>query len=341
MPRPLLSMAFILVQIMLPFASPFVVGTQATSAAYSTKPPSVPQHSVVGTPKTIRPAAGVSLQVAATTTIDSERRSIRKFFSSINPFSTSGESWKGGEYNATLPSQLLFRYSSPLVDLASERQLNEDDAFLVPEKQKMGSAVPRLTRIYDKCRSKARKNIAKRHAQEDSTDTFQSLILAKALLLHQRKILIYTGFLRLLNTAVQAFPALLLARLLRLVEAGDKNPPTKALQAALTLVAVLSLKMILENQYFHNVVKGATEVRGALSGVIFEKSLRLPGGGGGGSVSTSKETNQDGSKQSLGAGGVLNLMQSDASMLESAVMQLHTIWDGPLQVKFFCQRLLL
>jgi hypothetical protein len=86
--------------------------------------------------------------------------------------------------------------------------------------------------------------------------------------------------------------------------------------------------MILENQYFHKVVNGATEVRGSLAGLIFDKSLRLPGGGGGVSSANEKEKETT----SLGAGGVLNLMQSDASILEFAAMQLHTIWDGPLQV---------
>jgi hypothetical protein len=86
--------------------------------------------------------------------------------------------------------------------------------------------------------------------------------------------------------------------------------------------------MVIENQYFHNAVRGATEVRGSLSGMIFDKSLRLPGGGG----AVSSLSKDGGAKSSLGAGGVLNLLQSDASLLEFTAMQLHTIWDGPLQV---------
>jgi hypothetical protein len=190
----------------------------------------------------------------------------------------------------------------------------------------MGSAVPKLAGIYDECRSKA---------QPQPNESAESGILLNALLLHQRRTLIYTGILRLFNTAVQAFPALLVARLLRLVESS--GPPKKALRAALSLVAVLSLKMILENHYFHNVVNGATEVRGSLAGLIFDKSLRLPGGGGG--VSSANEKEEE--KAALGAGGVLNLMQSDASILEFAAMQLHTIWDGPLQVSLLFTSLLL
>jgi hypothetical protein len=84
--------------------------------------------------------------------------------------------------------------------------------------------------------------------------------------------------------------------------------------------------MLIENQYFHLAVKYATQLRGSLAGLIFDKSLRLPSGGGT-SVSDADGTE----KASLGAGGVLNLMQSDASILESTALQLHTIWDGPLQ----------
>lgn len=320
--RPLATMAFVMVQIVLPFASPFAVGTQSTSAASS-----VTAADMV--PKNIRASARVSVQMSTASAAPEKHSSIRKFMSTLNPLSRSlDDSWKGGENNSTLPSQLLFRYVSPLVDLASQRQLDADDAFTVSEERKMGSVVPKLARIYDMCRSKAQ-------SQRHHNDATQSAILLKALLLDQRRTLIYTGILRLLNTAVQAFPALLVAKLLHLVESGGS--PRKALGAALSLVAVLTLKMIIENQYFHKVVNGATEVRGSLAGLIFDKSLRLPGGGGG---VRSPDEDKDGNKVSLGAGGVLNLMQSDASILEFAAMQLHTIWDGPLQVSLLVSNLL-
>ncbi len=150
-------------------------------------------------------------------------------------------------------------------------------------------------------------------------------------MLHQKKLLITTGVLRLLNTSIQALPALLVARLLRLVEANDVSP-VKALTAAFTLVAVLSTKMIVENQYFHKIFQYAMLVRGSLAGVIFDKSLRLPPGGGT-SVIKSPHNNNKKEKKALGAGGALNLMQSDTYILESTAMQLHTFWDAPLQVR--------
>merc|ERR1711879_821001 len=79
-------------------------------------------------------------------------------------------------------------------------------------------------------------------------------------------------------------------------------------------MAILCTKMIIENQYFHNVVKCATQVRGSLSGLIFDKSLSLPAGGD---------------------GSVLNLMQNDAGTIESIAVQFHTLWDSPLQIVIY------
>jgi hypothetical protein len=107
----------------------------------------------------------------------------------------------------------------------------------------------------------------------------------------------------------------------------------KPLRAAVALVAVLSVKMIVENLYFHAVVKYATQVRGSLAGLIFDKSLRLASGSGHAPLSASDKKDGNTAGKALGAGGVLNLMQSDTSILESTALQIHTIWDGPLQVR--------
>lgn len=79
--------------------------------------------------------------------------------------------------------------------------------------------------------------------------------------------------------------------------------------------AVLSVKMIIENQYFHHVLMYATQIRGVAAGIIFDKSLRLAS-----------------DENAAGVGSMLNLMQTDASVLENTALQLHTLWDGPLQV---------
>jgi len=181
----------------------------------------------------------------------------------------------------------------------------------------MRRTVSRLESIYSKCREKAGVN-----KKEQSKAT----VLAKALLTSQKQTLILTGVLRLCNTIVQAFPSLLIARLLRQIEAGNSLKASKPIRSALLLVTVLSVKMIIENQYFHNCVKCACEIRGSIGGMIFDKSLRLSAG----SVSSG-----DKDKKNMGSGEIVNLMQSDATMLEMLTLQLHTTWDGLLQIGIY------
>lgn len=266
--------------------------------------------------------------------------------------------WQDGEYNSTLSSKLTFSYADPLLDIAAERRLETEDGFNVPEDNLMQRAVSRLEDIYGKCRDKAEKRLSRIRTEEasgtsnrsksqkkrDRYATSEPIVLGMALLKSQKKMLIVTGILRLLNTIAQAFPALLIARLLRQIESGDSLSPMQPLRSALLLVLVLSVKMIIENQYFHNVVKCACEVRGSISGVIFDKSLRLASGGGGGGTeaedtisdeSISEKKKKKKKMAALGSGGVLNLMQSDATTIELLTMQLHTLWDGMLQISIY------
>jgi len=283
--------------------------------------------------------------------------------------------WKDGEYNTTIPSKLLYTYAGKLLDIASERRLESDDAFHVPDDRLMARAVTRLEDKYGKCRDKAKRRLQQIQAEEedyhngegagtqkhstglrkwplqrrrDRIATSESLVLANALLQSQKEALILTGMLRLLNTSVQAFPALLVARLLRQIESGSLAP-SQPLLTALSLVCVLTAKMIIENQFFHGVLKYACEVRGALAGMIFDKSLRLSSGGSkrepdddDARSESDENKNKNKSKKrrektasAQGSGGVLNLMQSDTATMESLAMQLHTMWDGLLQISIY------
>lgn len=313
----------------LPLASPFVVGTQAGAASAATRKGL--WYSTPPTPEAPGTIKSVSILQSSVASAPNEQRgsvSIRNILSYLSPSAGREDGrWKGGESNATLVSNLLFRYTAPLLDLSQKRRLDAQDAFHVADHEKMDHAVTALSRIYQLVTTNAYLRMEGSLESKKPKKISQSVVLAKALLLHQRRNLIFTGILRLVNTAVQAFPALLVARLLRLVEAGEEYPAGKALRAAVALVAVLTIKMITENQYFHHIVKCSTQVRGAIAGCIFDKSLRLPGGGSSVAPADSKDR-----QATLGAGGVLNLMQSDATLIESTAVQLHTVWDGPLQV---------
>ncbi|KAL3923783.1 MAG: hypothetical protein SGILL_001446, partial [Bacillariaceae sp.] len=273
----------------------------------------------------------------------------------LNPLpGRKNDRWKGGESKATLASRLLYSYVNPLLDIAANRTLTVDDALEVADSRKMKVAVDSLTETYNAERQKSQRDVeAKRQSLQEkyaaqgnaakgksssssSTEAAaiknsNTLVLFWSLVKYQRKTLILTGLMRLLNTGIQAFPAVLVAKLLRSIEAGTAEPVSQSVRAALLLVSVLTSKMIVENQYFNKVVNMATEVRGSLEGVIFDKSLRLPDGGSG----VEAKQSSDKEKTALGSGGVLNLMQSDASIIESTAIQVHTIWDGPLQIGIY------
>ena len=297
--------------------------------------------------------------------------------------------WRAAECNATLASKLMYTYVDKLLDVAAERKLEQSDAFHVPSAKLMKNAVLRLETRYSKARNKARRRLQELQAEvevgeveniddgsgetsrrsnllrlgrrnkrrrkprkRDRLATSQTIVLAKALLQSQKQTLQMTGILRLLNTAVQSLPALLIARLLRQIEAGTTMPPSQPLRTAASLVGILLVKMIVENAYFHNVVKCACEVRGALAGMIFDKSLVLPNSGGGATLTSSSNENEGGddndnadgegsngskktAKASAGSGQVLNLVQTDTATIESLTLQLHTIWDGLLQIALY------
>ena len=283
----------------------------------------------------------------------------------------------------------MYTYVDKLLDVAAERKLEQSDALRVPSAKLMKNAVLRLETRYSKARNKARRRLQELQAEveveeiesiddasgetsrrtnllrlgrrnrrrkkprkRDRLATSQTIVLAKALLQSQKQTLQMTGILRLLNTAVQSLPALLIARLLRQIEAGATMPPSQPLRTAASLVGVLLVKMIVENAYFHNVVKYAVEVRGALAGMIFDKSLVLPNSGGGATLisssnekeggddnDTADDEGNDKSKKtataSSGSGQVLNLVQTDTATIESLTLQIHTIWDGLLQIAIY------
>eukprot|EP00529_Nitzschia_sp_RCC80_P002595 CAMPEP_0113507982 /NCGR_PEP_ID=MMETSP0014_2-20120614/36759_1 /TAXON_ID=2857 /ORGANISM="Nitzschia sp." /LENGTH=1682 /DNA_ID=CAMNT_0000403635 /DNA_START=279 /DNA_END=5327 /DNA_ORIENTATION=+ /assembly_acc=CAM_ASM_000159 len=297
--------------------------------------------------------------VAPPTTSRRKRASqrIRSFLSQLNPMPGKKDGrWKGGESKAKLASRLLFSYVGPLLDVTQNRTLTEGDAFeLSPKRTMTYHSVDALTKDYEESKHRAATHQLQQQQKQrermggggiggmvskifppkgDPIKKSRTVTLTMALIRSQKSTLIFTAIMRLLNTAIQAFPAILLARLLRAVEAGQSQPLQQALKPAFMLVGVLSLKLVVENAYFHSVVNMSTQVRGSVEGLIFDKSLRLPDGGSG--VLAKKYTSKNKKeKEALGSGGVLNLMQSDASIIENLFMQVHTIWDGPLQIAMY------
>jgi len=368
MQRLLLCMSCCYYCLLLPIASPFLVvsGSSATSTPTSSLIGRSSAPSLVETKNKsgggFASLAGLRSKTSVTTQGTSPPAT------RLSAAVSTQEQPLLGEHNASFLSKILYLYVTPLINVSNASSSPSETPVLpISTDKEMNTVVPTLQNLYNTQRQKAalkieREKYAKMQQLEnkkDGDDTVtgksggasETIILAKALIQHQKKKLILTGILRLMNTITQAFPAVLISRLLRCIESNAS--PITSLKTVLMLITVLSTKMVLENAYFHNVVKCSTEVRGSLAGMIFDKSLRLPVGGTGGSAGSSTK-NVNGKKEtesekeakkldaaekknaaSLGSGGILNLMQSDASLIEWAAVQVHTIWDGPLQIAIY------
>lgn len=329
-----LSIAYAVV---LPLASPYGIGRTTVSAAIT--PSKHNSHSQFSPSRTRNP---LQVPMSAASNESSTRLQSSTV---INSDSNSGDHLRG-EYQSNILSRMLYNYVDPLLKISKKRQLEEGDIFPSKDAIKMDHQVPELEKIYSKCKSKAKRKLEQLRSHsanasdksiadsiEEKLSTSESLTLAKALLIHQKGNVAKTGILRLLNTLIQAFPAILVSRLLKLIESGDMHHPSKAIRAAFDLVAVLSIKMVVENAYFHRIVKCSTMVRGTLSGLIFDKSLRVSSRQNIGSDNSKNDEKDDKKKKSVGeSSSVLNLMQSDVSTIEMASLQIHTLWDGILQI---------
>ena len=137
-----------------------------------------------------------------------------------------------------------------------------------------------------------------------------------------------------MNTCIQSLPSIFIARFLRCFEDPTINV-SLAVKNLSVLLLVLFTKMTTENSYFYYTVINALEVRGIISGLLFDKSLLLPSTSSDASPSTLKEKKKKRSLDTSGTGSTLNLLQIDTSIIENFFIQIHTFWDGPLQVSPF------
>lgn len=318
--------------ILLPLASPFGVGIHAGTANPSRQSPNQFSTSIKSIPM---PPTSAASQTILMSMQQKDNVEMKNGVSTKEAISNRTEK---KNVAVRILSRLLYTYVDPLLKAASKRPLQESDVFTSQQSVKMDNQVTKLENIYSRCKEKSRnlnlqssmnkrKNRSFKKKLNTKVAQSEALILAKSLMLHQKNNIIRTGLLRLLNTGIQAFPAILVARLLRLIEAGNAAHPSQAMRAAFELVAVLTIKMIVENQYFHSIVLCSTMVRGSLSGMIFDKSLKV-------SSSTNQDTihgeKEDGSKEkeksNVESSSVLNLVQSDVALIENTALQIHTVW---------------
>jgi hypothetical protein len=135
------------------------------------------------------------------------------------------------------------------------------------------------------------------------------------------------GIVKFFNSTSQfAFP-ICLSGIVAYIQGEYNNHPHSiyiGLSLCFALFIAMCSKAILENRYFHLVVRGGFQLRSALSTAVYSKSLRLTAA----------------SRQTKTLGEIVNLMQIDATKIEGFTTQLHVIWDGAYQITGYVSILL-
>ena len=127
------------------------------------------------------------------------------------------------------------------------------------------------------------------------------------------------GFIKLFNSTAQFCFPVCLSGIVAFIQGEYNDTPNSmyiGLGLCFGLFIAMCAKAVLENRYFHLVVRGGWQLRSSLSTAIYSKSLRLTAA----------------SRQSKTLGEIVNLMQIDAAKMENFVTQLHVIWDGAYQI---------
>mmetsp|Transcript_842 Transcript_842/g.2339 ORF Transcript_842/g.2339 Transcript_842/m.2339 type:complete len:1469 (-) Transcript_842:87-4493(-) len=138
-----------------------------------------------------------------------------------------------------------------------------------------------------------------------------------------RRRLITSGLIKLLNTCIQFTFPLLLNAVLRFIEdsaagkqGGNLSNPNKGYWLSLALFLAMASKAVTENTYFHMAYRCGYHARVAVSASVYNKALRLSG---------SQSAGND-------LGELVNLMQVDATKIEMFIPQIHVLWDGIVQI---------
>lgn len=98
--------------------------------------------------------------------------------------------------------------------------------------------------------------------------------------------------------------------------ANTSNPIWEDYVIALALGLSIILRVLVENAYFHKVMRVGFHLRSVLTTSIYRKSLRM----------------SPTARAEVPVGKIVNLMQLDTGRLEALMMQLCVVVDAPYQI---------
>ena len=131
---------------------------------------------------------------------------------------------------------------------------------------------------------------------------------------------VQAGILKFFNSSSRLMPPIFLNQLLTAIASSSQDPTTVSAKVGWVWVFALFFSLVIgtfiENAYFKAVSRIGWQVRTAITSAVYRKSLRL----------------SPVSRLDTPVGQIVNLMQLDATRLETVTLQLHVIWDGLFQI---------
>jgi len=223
-----------------------------------------------------------------------------------SPSSSSSAPANAPEWDASWLSHAFFWWVGPLFSRGNELEtrgpLKEEDLFTLA-----GSDVPALvSRDFERELEAQQRKGAPNAVYAAVRSQFWRQMLA-------------AGLVKFVNSTLQFAPPVFLNFFLQYVEQAATGATPNAYAGwlwAVGLFLVLTVRTCTENNYFHRVVRVGYQLRMAMTTAVYRKALRL----------------SPCAKQDTPTGQIVNLMQLDASRLDSMCMQVHVIWDGAYQI---------
>jgi len=121
--------------------------------------------------------------------------------------------------------------------------------------------------------------------------------------------MITAGFVKFVNSTLQFLPSILLNLLLdRIADRAQSNPDHALWEAyviAASLFIALSVRTMVENNYFHRVIRVGWQIRSVLTTAVYRKALRM----------------SPVARQDTPTGQIVTLMQIDANRLDTLMSQ--------------------
>lgn len=197
----------------------------------------------------------------------------------------------------------VFSWMTRIFDIGNTHPLQENDLYALCPRDRTDTITNAVEENYSKAKAWSKQNQPGQPAgvYRALKDTFGRPFY-------------YAGVVKFINDILGFTTPVILNFLLQFLEKDWESWLGYVLAVVLWLSLVL--RSFVENHYFYNVTRISMQVRTAITGLVYNKSLRL----------------SPSAKTGTTSGQIVNLMQLDATKISVLMMQLHFMWSGIFQI---------